>query len=416
MNNKIKIKSIEGIAGFVEFLEKQKNDALFLLEIPDIKIKTTSVLYPDDNPKYLFFFRDGLPTLFSPEEKDLKMLIEIAGITSKQRKRKSKKGVNPDVLHQVIIKQKTSNPILKYACAKSGKLITTDLDTIVITDTDLEDGVYERIGKDWVKSTKYTKDAVNYFPKINVNYDKTKAIEIVFTKNLIKRLLWGTEAVNTSNRPYSLSIHFRVKDNVLYVFTTNGNKLVCERFNTDLPDFEFTAGSDMFLRLLSKFNEVKAKLIFTKKELIVEFDSGTIIASSFPEKYPNVFNIVPMAVEKAYRFDRDYLLNVLTDLIPYTNKKGHYISLDFENEKIEARDDDNPERYKSIDIPITEVNSIGQWEYNVSGVAIMPLRNQENSGLRLNGKWLLNLVKTMNNDIIINVKDNESPVVILEAR
>jgi len=122
-----------------------------------------------------------------------------------------------------------------------------------------------------------------------------------------------------------------------------------------------------------------------------------------------------MEVEKAYRFNRDSLLNVLTDLIPYTNKKGHFISLDFENEKIEARDDDNPEKYKSIDIPITEVNSIGKWEYNVSGVAIMPLRNRENPNLQLNGKWLLNLVKTMNNDIIINVKDNESPVVILEA-
>jgi len=413
MNNKIKIKSIEGIAGFVEFLEKQKNDALFLLEIPDIKIKTTSVLYPDDNPKHLFFFRDGLPTLFSPEEKDLKMLIEIAGITPKQKKRKSRKEINLDVLHQVIIKQRTLIPILKCACAKSGKLITTDLSTAVITDTDLEDGIYERIGKDWVKTEACD---IEEFPKINMNYDKTKAVEIVFTKNLIKRLLWGTEAVNTSNRPYSLSIHFRVKDNVLYVFTTNGNKLVCERFNTELPDFEFTTGSDMFLRLLSKFNEVKAKLIFTKKELIVEFDSGIIIANSFPEKYPNVFNIVPMEMEKAYRFNRDSLLNVLTDLIPYTNKKGHYISLDFENEKIEARDDDNPERYKSIDIPITEADSIGEWKYNVSGVAIMPLRNQENSGLRLNGKWLLNLVKTMNNDIIINVKDNESPVVILEAQ
>jgi len=372
MGNKIKIKSIEGIAGYVEFLERRKNDALFLLEIPDIKTKTTSVLYPDDNPKHLFFFRDGLPTLFSPEEKDLKMLIEMAGIIPKQKKRKSRKGIDPDVLHQAIIKQKTSNPILKHACAKSGKLITTDLDTTVITDTDLEDGVYERIGKDWVKSSKCT---IEHFPKIDMNYDKTKAIEIVFTKNLIKRLLWGTEAVNTSNRPYSISIHFKVKNNVLYVFTTNGNKLVCERFNTDLPDFEFTTGSDMFLRLLSKF----------------------------------------MEVEKAYRFNRDSLLNVLTDLIPYTNKKGHFISLDFENEKIEARDDDNPEKYKSIDIPITEVNSIGKWEYNVSGVAIMPLRNRENPNLQLNGKWLLNLVKTMNNDIIINVKDNESPVVILEA-
>jgi len=413
MNNKIKIKSIEGIAGFVEFLEKQKNDALFLLEIPDIKIKTTSVLYPDDNPKHLFFFRDGLPTLFSPEEKDLKMLIEMAGITPKQRKRKSRKEINPDILHQVIIKQRTSNPILKYACAKSGKLITTDLDTTVITDTDLEDGVYERIGKDWVKSTKYT---IEHFPKIDMNYDKTKAIEIVFTKNLIKRILWGTEKISTSDRSYSISIHFKTKDNILYVFTTNGHKLVCERFNTDLPDFEFTTGSDMFLRLLSKFNEVKAKLIFTKKELIVEFDSGIIIASSFSKKYPNVFNIVPMGMEKAYRFNRDSLLNVLTDLVPYTNKKGHYISLDFENEKIEAGDDDNPERYKSIDIPIIEVDSIGEWKYNVSGVVIMPLRNYENSDLRLNGKWLLNLVKTMNNDIIINVKDNESPVVILEAR
>ena len=413
MNSKIKIKSIEGIAGFVEFLEKQKNDALFLLEIPDVKIKTKSVLYPDNNPKHLFFFRDGLPTLFSPEEKDLKMLIEIAGITPKQKKRKSRKGINLDVLHQVIIKQRTLIPILKCACAKSGKLITTDLSTAVITDTDLEDGIYERIGKDWVKSSKYT---IEHFPKIDMNYDKTKAIEIVFTKNLIKRLLWGTEAVNTSNRPYSISIHFKVKNNVLYVFTTNGNKLVCERFNTDLPDFEFTTGSDMFLRLLSKFNEVKAKLIFTKKELIVEFDSGIIIASSFHEKYPNVFNIIPMEVEKAYRFNRDSLLNVLTDLIPYTNKKEHFISLDFENGKIEAGDADNPERYKSTDIPITEVNSIGKWEYNVSGVAIMPLRNRENPNLQLNGKWLLNLVKTMNNDIIINVKDNESPVVILEAQ
>jgi len=413
MNNKIKIKSIEGIAGFVEFLEKQKNDALFLLEIPDIKIKTTSVLYPDDNPKHLFFFRDGLPTLFSPEEKDLKMLIEMAGITPKQRKRKSRKEINPDILHQVIIKQRTSNPILKYACAKSGKLITTDLDTTVITDTDLEDGVYERIGKDWVKSTKYT---IEHFPKIDMNYDKTKAIEIVFTKNLIKRILWGTEKISTSDRSYSISIHFKTKDNILYVFTTNGHKLVCERFNTDLPDFEFTTGSDMFLRLLSKFNEVKAKLIFTKKELIVEFDSGIIIASSFSKKYPNVFNIVPMGMEKAYRFNRDSLLNVLTDLVPYTNKKGHYISLDFENEKIEAGDDDNPERYKSIDTQLIEVDSIGEWKYNVSGVVIMPLRNYENSDLRLNGKWLLNLVKTMNNDIIINVKDNESPVVILEAR
>jgi len=290
------------------------------------------------------------------------------------------------------------------------------LDTTVITDTDLEDGVYERIGKDWVKSTKYTKDAVNYFPEINMNYDKTKAIEIVFTKNLIKRILWGTEKISTSNRPYTENVHFNVKDNVLYVFTTNGHKLVCERFNTGLPDFEFTTGSDMFLRLLSKFNEVRAKLIFTERELVVEFDSGIIIASSFPEKYPNVFNIVPMEMEKAYRFNRDFLLSALIDLIPYTNKKGHYITLDFENEKIEARDDDNPERYKSIDIPITEVNSIGQWEYNVSGVAIMPLRNRENPNLQLNGKWLLNLVKTMNNDIIINVKDNESPVVILEAR
>jgi len=382
MGNKIKIKSIEGIAGYVEFLERRKNDALFLLEIPDIKTKTTSVLYPDDNPKHLFFFRDGLPTLFSPEEKDLKMLIEMAGIIPKQKKRKSRKGIDPDVLHQAIIKQKTSNPILKHACAKSGKLITTDLDTTVITDTDLEDGVYERIGKDWVKSSKCT---IEHFPKIDMNYDKTKAIEIVFTKNLIKRLLWGTEAVNTSNRPYSISIHFKVKNNVLYVFTTNGNKLVCERFNTDLPDFEFTTGSDMFLRLLSKFNGVKAKLIFTEKRLIVEFDSGIIIASSFPEKYPNVFNIVPMEVEKAYRFNRDSLLNVLTDLIPYTNKKGHFISLDFENEKIEARDDDNPEKYKSIDIPITEVNSIGKWEYNVSGVAIMPLRKILIYSLMVNG-------------------------------
>jgi len=413
MNNKIKIKSIEEIAGYVEFLERRKNDALFLLEIPNIKIKTTSVLYPDDNPKHLFFFRDGLPTLFSPEEKDLKILIKMAGITPKQKKRKSKKEIDPDVLHQAIIKQKTSNPILKYACAKSGKLITTDLDTTVITDTDLEDGVYERIGKDWVKSVKYN---IDHFPKIDTNYDKTKVIKIVFTKNLIKRLLWGTEAVTKSNRPYSTSIHFEVKDNVLYVFTTNGNKLVCERFNTDIPDFEFTTGSDMFLRLLSKFNEVKAKLVFTKEKLIVEFDSGIIIASSFPEKYPNVFNIIPMGVEKAYRFNRESLLNVLADLIPYTNKKGHYITLDFENERIEARDDDYPERYKSIDIPITEVDSIGEWKYNVSGVAIMPLRNRENPNLQLNGKWLLNLVKTMDNDVIINVKDNESPVVILGAQ
>jgi len=130
MNNKIKIKSIEGIAGYVEFLERRKNDALFLLEIPDIKTKTTSILYPDDNPKHLFFFRDGLPTLFSPEEKDLKMLIEMAGTTPKQRKRKSRKEINPDILHQVIIKQKTSNPILKYACAKSGKLINNKTENI----------------------------------------------------------------------------------------------------------------------------------------------------------------------------------------------------------------------------------------------------------------------------------------------
>ena len=244
-------------------------------------------------------------------------------------------------IHKPFITGKTTLPILNKAMAKDGKLYTTNLDVYMQTDTDLEDGIYQLVGKDWIKED-IPLDEFPSIPSANGG-----SVTLMMDRIAIKRLL---AIQSTDETRYILnSILLRVTKDKITAVSTDGRRItICEwkTKTTKAVEGDYIVGGDKrhpFALLLKDKKRDAITITFPKVNkgthyITMSNGEQTIIARCVDGTYPKYKEVIPKTAEGRFYFSLKHMTDALKELRPYAPPKSNRYGLPA-TVKLELKDD-----------------------------------------------------------------------------
>jgi len=235
--------------------------------------------------------------------------------------------------HKQVIGKGTTPPILMYAMAKDGRLTSTNQDAWITTDTDLADGLYQIVGKQWlpVKGAE-----VDEFPPVPT-LKKVATFDITLDPVAHKRAL---ACASTDKTRYVLTgvLMEVVEDGIVWV-ATDGQRLTVfkqeQKVPTKaigkyiLPHGSTGKPSSNLLNLLLKDKKHPVVRVTVTGEAMIVFDTldQTITAKLVDGTYPNYKQVIPNDNPGLLRVDCGTMQAALKELKPFISDDSRAVKI-----------------------------------------------------------------------------------------
>lgn len=339
------------------------------------------------------------------EYEDISLGMSYLEQTNRKKKPISK-------LHDINIDKRSYLPILKEVKAINGKLHSTTLDVWLVTDTELEDGMYKIIGKDILNSKTDGSD----FP-ILPEVEPITTIKGYFLSDLKRSLKAIDKKAKITDMPSAPLINFIIEDGIVIVQATEGHKLT----QNTIPITQ--TGEDGSYVLPYKAIELLTKdpatmeiqIEFGEKWSLIKNGNIEVTAQNSEHRFPKCSEVIPDYIDRCYIVNKKRLMKTLNSFRPYkpdSDKvelcKGDCFYLEVNNTTEEIG--------KTVDINIIETEGIKN--LNTDNISmLMKLRPKDEPSNHIasyNYKFLKQLIQEINSDeIYLGMIDNINRPVLL---
>jgi hypothetical protein len=294
-----------------------------------------------------------------------------------ERKIKQKRKIE-DIITAVkrLTAGEARNPILKNVVVKNGKLqaISFFYDVMLIKNTDLPDGVYEIIGKNFDK----TDIDISEYPKFDVDLTKFKSIAKVKADDFVKAFNMVKNSIEKKEYNYISDILLEIKNGKAKLVATNGKILSIREFpiNSGVDGKYFLNGNiEKVINALEGQN-FELRYNFDDNAISILTDDGEIIAKNRGGNFHN-YEKEFLENEKQMIVNTNDFNNALKEIEPYIkvekDKNPKIRIQQIANNKLKISYVGNKYK-KEIEIPI-KFNEIK--ELKIDGNLIMPYRHEE---------------------------------------
>ena len=307
-----------------------------------------------------------------------------------------------------MIKLKSALPVFQTAHVKDGVMMSTDLDRIIRSKTELSDGLYRIIGGKFLPSP----IDVDEFPLDSHKYGAT--IKLSMDRIGIKRLLSCSSMDET--RYVLMGICLVIHEGGITAVATDGRRLAvceweCKTFKSMYGEYilphQGKANSHPFFMLMKDKKRNDITLQLSKDKDCIRLDNGeqSIDTKLVGGKYPNYKHVIPLAQDGMLCFDRDAMIQALKDSLPYLHEKGESIRM--------ALGDD--------ELTLTIDNVMDDLHYSASVTVSYIRKPHVNEGekpleaLIFNPEYMLCLMEQPGEVVYIEYLDELSPMVIGSA-
>lgn len=301
-----------------------------------------------------------------------------------------------------IINKKGKFDILKKFCAYNNRLYANDMIHLASIPTSLANGLYEKIGNDYIPCSGHVDDFFNFdlLKDISNMPIYTLSLKHRELQLLLKNVYTGIERPIYENLFIS-NQNLQVMNNFSAITLHNfGQKAINSQDSTMIIDFQL-------LKHLKKrenyFIEIYA-CYWQKNTILLKIDDVEIVTRSIPGKFQSLENIIP-ELNKYVRVNCDNLIKALKELTPYAIQAANAAKLDIANNTISVCIGDFE---KKIDINFEKKYNF-QKDYNYALLAQIRTKNKQTEDtIIVNTKMLLNIVQYAN-CTYIDIAYNNNP-------
>lgn len=328
----------------------------------------------------------------------IEALSETPTAKPKKQKKVEKKAIDPVAVIKKILPKKTNLPILQEAMVRDGFIYATDLDMYAKLKTDLPDGMYKIVGKEFVK----TKTDATDFPAFQTVEGKAIAKgEAEQLEDVIGRA--SISASTSDMRPELKGVHFSIGKDGIEVAATDAFRLFKETIEAE------TKGSGEFI-IAGKFSEVLPAIgnvidITEGKESIgFKSESGEITVKKIEGSYPKFKGIYP-AYTSQFQMKRADFLSALKELKPYTNKSLPVVVVKETKAGLKLIAEDKERDVRKEIVVEARKSEIKSEKEAVDGVLVMQVVGD--NVLQFNVNYLTDAAKSFEGDDFFMSQSNE---------
>lgn len=295
-----------------------------------------------------------------PKKEKIKKVKESEEVVPETKRVVTYKTESVEKTIKTVISKKSPLPILMLSKVAGGKIQTTDLEVFFEKKTDLKPGMYELIGKDFVKGEgpgfdpqdfpdpPYMKDAVEGGSVDKNEFIKELERALPFTSDDETRLVLG-------------GIHLAVKNGIAKIEATDGRRLSIGTFRSpNLKDGDYILGSPK--KVLNALKGLEGKsLTLRQKEYRMELtsDDGRVILNMIEGEFPNTSQVWP-EIDTQVSLSKKDLLNAIKEIEPYYKKTQNErlsVAVTFDNDKVRISTTGSVN--KVVEIPVKK--KINKW-------------------------------------------------------
>lgn len=285
--------------------------------------------------------------------------------------------VKVDKVHKVIVPKNPTLPMLANINVKDGKMMMTDLTITAVLNTDMKDGIYQRVGEDLIPlDPKLAEDYPN-MPEVG----ETKAK--ILPENLSDALKDAmTSASVDDSRPILNGINVEIKGNKATIVSTDGFRLFTKQVGVkNITDSNFIVWGKKLSQLAGDvFKDGGAIDIGIDKEGNITFsnDNGMISVRKMEGDYPDYRAIYPVT-DHRIAVNKKELSDAIKTLAPYAKTTANIVKMYIEPTELRLVADgriDGNELMKEVKLKINDASTeeVGGM---VEGTLIMPVKVED---------------------------------------
>jgi DNA polymerase III sliding clamp (beta) subunit (PCNA family) len=311
-------------------------------------------------------------------------------------------------------------PILENVRVKDGQVLMTDLEISAAINTQLKDGMYKVVGKDFVALDPKLKLEQD-FPTIS---DPKNVVAQSLPENLVQGIKQAAyHASKDETRPMLTGIKFEFEKNKVRLVTTDGFRLFNRTFGVKgKKKASFVVGGMVKLnRILNNVTKDGGvvDIAYDKKNNLVSFknNNGRIVVREIKGEFPPYKKIYP-ETNRRIIIDKKAFKEGVKDISAYAKQTANIAVLEIQEAQVLLKAKDIEGTEKVVELPIKgrddkEIDGV------VEGVLIMPIRGVDKIPfIQLNYRYLQDTLQALTDDDIYlsyrvdekGVIDNDKPI------
>lgn len=286
----------------------------------------------------------------------------------------AKTKMTPDKVYSLISKKKATIPVLNTARVKDGLMTFTNLDVWVTMPTDLKDGLYEMVGKDFVKS----QIAPEEYPVIPQK--PTTEVGKILAENLgdVLKKAFLSSATPDSNRPVIEAVRLQIDQGLLKVTSTDGYRLYYNEIGMKpIKDTDILLTAPGKVSSLINLLTESAVSIKENKELVsFSNENAEIIVRKTEGEYPSIQRVFPSFTRRIV-VDRKAFLEAVKSTLPYTKESFHLLRMELGDKELTIKgrlppDKGGGEKVIPLEIKTSEKENTPEGQL-MKGTIVMPV-------------------------------------------
>ena len=313
------------------------------------------------------------------------------------------KPIPPERLHAQIVKKKQTVAVLKMVHVKDGIMQSTDLETNIVTKTDLADGIYELVNKNYIKRDDF--DIDDYPEPMDEAFKGTPDdYNIVVNDKQLKEL--GKYASTDSEKVILNGIHINIINGNVFLESADGYRMM-RRYagkSEGAGDQSFILNKDAAKILASYKGDQAIKMSVFEEGFIIDNGDMKLNSRRIRGIYPDIDMLVPKETTKKMSFSKPEMLKALEEIKPYLTAK--IIRLEQVEDGIEVHSYHEERGEKSIIVNGSMVEESNTVNPNDELQLFMPIKiTKDPKGEKIPDEILTKRIY-LNNDILKDVINN----------
>lgn len=378
------------------------------LTLPELKKKLEIAIEGKEDPDLIKTIREDIVNREKPT-KPTKAEV-VAKITPKRVIKPSK--VKPDRIFSLINKKNKTLGILDAVKVKDGNFIFTDLDTFVIVPTELEDGMYQVVGKDFIKSNYDPKDYPEVIEKPEKEVASIKPVDFI---PILKKATVSISDDET--RPVLNAASVEIKGGKMTMVTTDGFRLFFDNTNIKgIKDSNFLLPVKNLNSLIGLLGEDNISIREGKEAISFSNSNGEILVKKIIGDYPSYKQVFP-AYNRRLKVNRKQWQEAMKTLQPYVKDMSNIIDVFIKDNEIVLRGIKSKTPLVQKEITIKTSSKIIQTDKGavMKGSLVMPVMVEggEANLTRMNVRFGIDVANQFEgNDLYIDLAKelNASPI------
>jgi hypothetical protein len=266
------------------------------------------------------------------------------------------KKINYDALVNAVISKKSYQPILTHAKVENGTMYATDLETSIKVKSSLPDGMYQLIGKQWIRKNNIDIEDYPLFPELVLDNSIMLPAEALLnakvfaskdiTRPLMCQVFAGIDKITQEFNVVSTDGHRMFKrtldaphnfhdDITLFV----DQKVIDLIKKAGVKEVEYGYSTERTEEKIKGIkNEETIHVTYSNTHGMIRFEGCEIYYKMCVGKYPNYNQVIPSSLSQAFKFDTKEMLKPLKELLPLvklvSDKDAPVIRFNIEEDKM----------------------------------------------------------------------------------